>query len=110
MNCLKSLDFNKLRGELILIDDGVVVICRQLNDEKGFVIVKIFGKDEDLLMAYEVEGDRYRRVYLEGRSIEFRISKLCGDSTCWAVPVYVMSPSLYPELCDTEACKKYTNT
>lgn len=109
LNCLKSLDFNKLKGELILIDDGVVAVCRQLNDERGVVIVKIFGKEEDFLMAYEFDNSKYK-IHLEDKDIELSINKFCGITPCWAVPIYVMFPSLYPELCDGEACKKFTNT
>jgi len=109
LSCLKSLDFEKLKGYLILIEDGVVAVCRQFNDEKGIVLIKIFGKEEDFLMAYEVEDSRYM-IHLEDKDIELNINKFCGNSTCWAVPVYVMFPSLYPELCDNEVCKRFTNT
>ena len=105
----KSLDFDKLKGELILIDDGLVAVCRYLNDEKGLVLVKVFGKEEEFLMAYEVEDSKYR-IHLEDKDIEFNIDNFCRNTLCWAVPIYVMFPSLYPELCDREACKKFPTT
>ncbi|MBO8180222.1 MAG: hypothetical protein H0Z19_07050 [Archaeoglobus sp.] len=106
---LKSLDFDKLKGKLILIEEGVVAVCRQLIEKKALVLVKIIGKEEDFLMAYEVEDSRYR-IYLESESFELSFKNFCWNSPCWAVPVYVMFPSLYPELCDNEVCKRFTNT
>ncbi|AIG99279.1 hypothetical protein AFULGI_00025670 [Archaeoglobus fulgidus DSM 8774] len=106
---IKFVDFDKMKGELILIDDGVVAVCRQRQENKVFVLVKIIGKEEDFLMAYEVEDSSYR-IYLESSCSEISVSKFCRNSACWAVPVYILFPSLYPELCDREVCKKFTNT
>ncbi len=103
------MDFGKLRGKLILIDDGVIAVCRQRHENNVFVLVKIIGKEEDFLMAYEVEDSTYK-VYLEGSCFEICTNRFCRDSACWAVPVYILFPSLYPELCDKEVCKKFTNT
>jgi len=107
LNNLKSLDFDKLKGKLILTDEGIVAVCRQLNGVKATVIVKLFGKKDDFLMAYEVDESKYE-IYLEDRNIELR-NTFCIGSACWAVPVYVLFPSIYPELCDREACKRFTN-
>ncbi len=100
---------NRLKAKLIVTDLGVVVLSRLEDVEKGriAVFVKVLG---GVTMAYEVFETNFRIYLLNGEdilSMELDLSSYeCGKrfGVCWAAPLYVLLPKLYPEVCDNFAC------
>ena len=103
-------DLDKLKAKLIVTDLGVVVLSRFEDVERGRIVVffKVLG---EMTVAYEMRGGTNFRIYFlredEVVSVELDLSAYeCGRryGVCWAAPLYVLLPKLYPEVCESFAC------
>ncbi len=103
-------DLDRFRAKLIVTDLGVVVLSKFEDVERGRIVVfvKVLG---ETTMAYEMcENTNFKIYFLkedEIVSVELDLSAYeCGRryGVCWAAPLYVLLPKLYPEVCESFAC------
>ncbi len=106
--------FKDFSGKLFVSDSGVVAVSYFVDTRNPRIVVlaKVVSK---ITIAYEVNPDLGFRIFLVSEngvsSHEFRLnlvyrcinSHRCGG-VCWAVPIYVLLPELYPEVCDEDMC------
>jgi hypothetical protein len=112
-------EISDLRGKLIVSDYGVIAIGFHVEEDASgvFVLLKVIGVDGNFLLAYEFSNSSFS-IFLEkdGKIDVIKISnrRLCANlgfkPVCWTFPVYVLFPSLYPDLCDGELCKRVLAT
>ncbi|WP_202319812.1 hypothetical protein [Archaeoglobus neptunius] len=116
LNMLKSnhSDFDKFKGRLFLSDAGVIALghLEDVKNGRVIVLVKIVGKNS---VIYEVNSDATFRVFFSSgddvlvHEIKIDFLYLCFrnhqcSGVCWAVPLYILVPELYPEVCRDEEC------
>ncbi len=104
------LTLDKFRAKLIVTDLGVVVLSRfeDAENRRIVVFVKVLGKTA---MAYEMRENAGFKVYFMREDgivdVDFDLGAYeCGKryGICWAAPLYILLPKLYPEVCESFAC------